>query len=68
MPLSPDGVPIIGKVPQTTNVYIATGHSCWGILNAPGTGLVMSEIILDGHSTSLDASVFDPKRFFSTRS
>eukprot|EP00210_Caulerpa_lentillifera_P003580 g3415.t1 len=68
LPLSPDGVPIIGKVPQTENVYIATGHSCWGILNAPGTGLIMSEMILDGTATSLDASVFDPKRFISTRS
>eukprot|EP00941_MAST-03F_sp_MAST-3F-sp1_P002603 g2603.t1 len=28
------------------NVYIASGHSCWGILNGPATGAGMAEIIL----------------------
>lgn len=67
LPLSPDGVPIIGKVPQTQNVFVATGHSCWGILNAPATGLIMSEMILDGKCVSLDATEFDPLRFTSSR-
>jgi glycine/D-amino acid oxidase-like deaminating enzyme len=57
-----DGLPLIGHVPGTQGLYIATGHSCWGILNSPITGLCMSELIMNGKSTSVDISVFDPKR------
>ncbi|WP_024513461.1 FAD-dependent oxidoreductase [Bradyrhizobium sp. ARR65] len=37
-PVTQDGLPLIGKVPQSEGVYVATGHSVWGILNAPATG------------------------------
>ena len=37
-PVTQDGLPLIGKVPQSEGTYIATGHSVWGILNAPATG------------------------------
>jgi glycine/D-amino acid oxidase-like deaminating enzyme len=43
-------------------VLVATGHGPWGILNAPGTGLVVAEMVLDGRATSLDASPFAPSR------
>lgn len=42
---------------------IATGHTCWGILNAPATGAALAELIVDGHSSSVDLSPFDPARF-----
>jgi hypothetical protein len=29
---------LIGKVPAVEGAYVATGHSVWGILNAPATG------------------------------
>lgn len=59
-----DGIPLIGEVPGTNNsLFIATGHSCWGILNAPATGLCMAELIMDGKSGSVNLSPFDPKRF-----
>jgi glycine/D-amino acid oxidase-like deaminating enzyme len=57
-----DGKPLIGRVPGSKNAYIATGHSCWGILNAPATGLCMSELIMNGTSTTVDISPFDPQR------
>jgi hypothetical protein len=31
-PVTQDGLPLIGKVSQDEDVYIATGHSVWGIL------------------------------------
>lgn len=61
-PVCDDGLPMIGKVPGVGGAYVATGHNCWGILNAPATGLVMSELIVDGHARSVDLSPFDPKR------
>ena len=44
------------------NAYVATGHSVWGILNAPATGEAMAELIADGRARSVDLSPFDPSR------
>mmetsp|Transcript_28655 Transcript_28655/g.70940 ORF Transcript_28655/g.70940 Transcript_28655/m.70940 type:complete len:393 (-) Transcript_28655:2377-3555(-) len=63
LPVTPDGVPIIGKVPGVAGAYVASGHSCWGILNSPATGLAMAELILDGEAKCVDLGVFDPARF-----
>jgi glycine/D-amino acid oxidase-like deaminating enzyme len=57
-PLTIDGVPLIGPVPGAPGAYLATGHASWGILNAPATGRMVSEMILDGASHSVDASPF----------
>lgn len=63
LPLSPDSVPLIGRVAGTEAVFVATGHSCWGILNSPATGLALAELIVHGKATSLDLSPFNPSRF-----
>ena len=63
LPSSPDGVPVIGKVPGVSGAYIAAGHTCWGILNAPATGAAMAELIVKGESSIVDLSPFDPARF-----
>jgi glycine/D-amino acid oxidase-like deaminating enzyme len=61
-PLTRDGLPLIGGVPGTTNAYVATGHSVWGILNAPATGEAMAGLILDGMAHTLDLSPFSLAR------
>jgi glycine/D-amino acid oxidase-like deaminating enzyme len=61
-PVTQDGLPLIGRVPGVENAYVATGHSVWGILNAPATGEAMAELILDGAAKSIDLSPFDPGR------
>jgi glycine/D-amino acid oxidase-like deaminating enzyme len=61
-PLTADGLPLIGAVPGARGAYVATGHSVWGILNAPATGEAMAELILDGAARSTDLSPFDPAR------
>jgi glycine/D-amino acid oxidase-like deaminating enzyme len=61
-PLTIDGVPLIGPVPDSPGAYLATAHASWGILLSPATGLVVSEMILDGGSQSLDASPFSLSR------
>ena len=61
-PVTEDGLPFLGPVPDVTGAYIATGHSCWGILNAPASGLAMAELIVDGHAHSIDLTPFDPQR------
>jgi glycine/D-amino acid oxidase-like deaminating enzyme len=61
-PETEDGLPLIGKVPQIDGAYVATGHSVWGILNAPATGEALSELIADGVARSTDLRPFDPTR------
>lgn len=61
-PVAQDGLPLIGAVPGVAGAYVATGHSVWGILNAPATGEAMAELIVDGMATTLDLRPFDPGR------
>jgi glycine/D-amino acid oxidase-like deaminating enzyme len=61
-PVTRDGLPLIGRVPGVEGAYIATGHSVWGILNAPATGEAIAELIADGAAHSVDLSPFDPGR------
>ncbi|MCC6180124.1 MAG: FAD-binding oxidoreductase [Chloroflexi bacterium] len=61
-PVTQDGLPLIGKVPGIAGAYVATGHSVWGVLNAPATGEALAELILDGAARSVDLRPFDPGR------
>ncbi|PON67204.1 FAD dependent oxidoreductase [Trema orientale] len=62
LPCTDDGVPIIGEVPGIRGCYVATGHSCWGILNGPATGAAMAELVLEGRASIVDLSRFSPAR------
>jgi len=61
-PITEDGLPLLGPVAEVRGAYIATGHSCWGILNAPASGLAMAELIVDGQARSIDLTPFRPQR------
>ena len=66
-PITEDGLPLLGRVPGVTGAYIATGHSCWGILNAPASGLAMAELIVDGEAHSVNLTPFAPHRLMAAR-
>jgi glycine/D-amino acid oxidase-like deaminating enzyme len=57
-PVTEDGLPLIGAVPSIEGAYVATGHSVWGMLNAPATGEAMTELILDGAARHVDLAPF----------
>ncbi|WP_027524513.1 FAD-binding oxidoreductase [Bradyrhizobium sp. Ec3.3] len=61
-PLTRDGLPLIGRVPNCEGLYVATGHNVWGILNAPATGEAFAELITEGAARSVDLTPFDPAR------
>jgi len=61
-PVTDDGLPLIGRVPGVDAAYVATGHGPWGMLNAPGTGIALAELIADGAAATLDLRAFDPHR------
>jgi hypothetical protein len=47
---------------EMAGVYVAAGHSVWGILNAPATGEAMADLIVHGSARNVDLSPFDPAR------
>lgn len=62
-PVSPDGLPYIGKPKNIDNLTIATGHAMMGWSMGPATGKLVTELI-SGDKTSMDISPFDPQRKF----
>ncbi|WP_397445009.1 NAD(P)/FAD-dependent oxidoreductase [Polaribacter sp. R77954] len=62
-PLSPDGLPYIGKSSKCKNVTFATGHAMMGWSLGPATGKLVSEIIT-GKKRSIDTSPFHVDRKF----
>lgn len=55
--------PFIGST-NVDHLYLASGHSCWGINNAPATGLLMAEILFDGEATSASVDGLEPEFYF----
>jgi glycine/D-amino acid oxidase-like deaminating enzyme len=51
--------PFLGRLPGKSGAWLASGHTCWGIQNAPGTGSLMAEMIFEGKA-SVDVKRFDP--------
>ena len=62
-PVSPDGLPYIGKSKSYSNLVFATGHAMMGWSLGPVTGKLVSEII-DGKNTAMDIKPFNPNRKF----
>jgi len=61
-PVSPDGLPYIGKSKDFDNLYLATGHAMMGWSLAPATGKLISEL-LTNKKTSMSIEAFHPDRF-----
>ncbi len=60
-PLSPDGLPFIGRHSKIKNMVLATGHSMMGWSLGPATGRLVTEVI-SGRKTSMDLKPFLPER------
>ncbi|HTF28606.1 MAG TPA: FAD-dependent oxidoreductase, partial [Flavitalea sp.] len=61
-PLTPDGLPYIGRHTRYSNLTIAGGHAMLGLSLAAATGQLVEEII--GYKkTSLDIMAFDVERY-----
>lgn len=62
-PVTPDGLPYIGRVGSWKNLCLATGHAMMGWSLGPVTGKLIAEII-SGDKPSMDLTAFDPERRF----
>lgn len=61
-PMTPDGLPVLGRVPHYKNFFVSTGHGMVGMAMAPATGKIMADLIHSGQ-TEFDIQPFEPNRF-----
>ena len=65
-PMTPDGLPIIGALPRTSNGYVATGHGMLGVTLGPATGALIAEAIA-GQFQPPQLAPFTAERFGRAR-
>lgn len=61
-PATPDGLPIVGALPNAPCVLVASGHGMLGSSSGPGTGEVVAAL-LAGDELPFDPTVVAPGRF-----
>ncbi|MFR9798856.1 NAD(P)/FAD-dependent oxidoreductase [Streptomyces sp. MS06] len=69
-PMTPDGLPVVGPLPGTDNVLVASGHCMLGVTLAPVTADLIATAIgagRHGADTSDIALPFAPQRFAPRR-
>ena len=59
-----DNNAVVGKHPKYKNVYIASGFTGRGLMQAPGIGRALTELITTGSYQTIDISVFGVERIF----
>jgi sarcosine oxidase, subunit beta len=65
--MTPDHHPILGESPAVPGFYLANGFSGHGVMHAPATGKILSDIILTGSTDLIDASLLSLGRFAEGR-
>ena len=61
-PMTPDGIPVIGRLGDLTNTYVSSGHGMQGITLGPGSALALSRMVLHGEVPDVLVP-FAPQRF-----
>ena len=65
--MTPDHHPILGEAPGVPGFFLANGFSGHGVMHAPATGKILSDLILTGHTDLIDASLLSLARFAEGR-
>ncbi len=61
-PVTPDGLPVIGRVPRRERVILATGHCMLGLSLAPVTGRLVAQLA-SGAKPEIDLAPLSVQRF-----
>jgi D-amino-acid dehydrogenase len=61
-PLSPDGMPYLGRTRRWKNLVVATGHAMMGLSLAPATGRIVADL-LEEKEPGVDLRLLDLERF-----
>ena len=46
---TPDQIPYIGRISDSSNIYVATGYRKWGLSSGTLAGMMLAEMIDEGH-------------------
>lgn len=65
--MTPDHHPILGEAPEVPGFYLANGFSGHGVMHAPATGKILSDLILTGKTDLIDVSLLGLDRFAAGR-
>ena len=65
--MTPDHHPVLGESPEVPRFFFANGFSGHGVMHAPATGKILSDLILKGSTDLIDASLLDFSRFAEGR-
>ena len=65
--MTPDHHPILGESPDVPGFFFANGFSGHGVMHAPATGKILSDLILSGRTDLIDASLLNYSRFAEGR-
>ena len=65
--MTPDHHPILGEAPGVPGFFLANGFSGHGVMHAPATGKILSDLILHGETELIDASLLNLARFSEGR-
>lgn len=61
-PVSPDGLPYVGRAGHLENLIVATGHAMMGLSLAPITGKLVAGIV-SGETLPIDIAALRPDRY-----
>lgn len=61
-PMTPDGLPVIGRAPGFGNLALASGHAMLGVTLAPASGEALADLLTTGRVPDV-LQPFDPGRF-----
>ena len=61
--MTPDHHAIIGRAPGVDGMFVANGFSGHGVMHSPASGKIVSELILSGASSFVDAPMLRAERF-----
>lgn len=61
-PMTPDGMPVIGRLGRLENAYVSSGHGMLGVTLAAGTAAALADLILRGRAPAV-LEPFTPSRF-----
>ena len=65
--MTPDHHPILGEAPGVPGFFLANGFSGHGVMHAPATGKILSDLILTGKTDLIDATLLGLSRFAEGR-
>jgi len=65
--MTPDHHPILGEAPDVPGFFLANGFSGHGVMHAPATGKILSDLILTGKTDLVDVSLLGLARFAEGR-